>query len=43
MASSGSGDLLQVFFSDPNGVLVELGYDAPAEGVTEDNFEAVLA
>ena len=35
------GKILQVFFYDPNGVLVELGYDAPAEGVTEDNFEAV--
>ncbi len=35
------GKILQVFLYDPNGVLVELGYDAPAEGVTEDNFEAV--
>ncbi len=35
------GQILQVFFHDPNGVLVEIGYDAPAEGVTEDNYEAV--
>ncbi len=33
------GQILQVFLYDPNGVLVELGYDAPAEGVTEENFE----
>ncbi len=33
------GQILQVFLSDPNGVIVELGYDAPAEGVTEDNYE----
>ncbi len=33
------GNILQVFLYDPNGVLVELGYDAPAEGVTEENFE----
>ncbi len=37
------GKILQVFFYDPNGVLVELGYDAPAESVTEENFEAVPA
>ena len=35
------GKILQVFLYDPNGVLVELGYDAPSEGVTEDNYEAV--
>ena len=33
------GQILQVFLYDPNGVLVELGYDAPAEGVSEENFE----
>ena len=33
------GQILQVFLSDPNGVIVELGYDAPAEGVTEENYE----
>ncbi len=37
------GKILQVFFYDPNGVLIELGYDAPAEGVTEKNYEAVPA
>ena len=33
------GNILQVFISDPNGVIVELGYDAPAEGVTAENYE----
>ena len=33
------GKILQVFISDPNGVIVELGYDAPAEGVTAENYE----
>ena len=37
------GQILQVFLYDPNGVLVELGYDAPAEGVTPENYEAVPA
>ena len=37
------GKLIQVFFLDPNGVQVELGYDADLEGVTPDNFRAVDA
>lgn len=32
------GRLVQVFFLDPNGVQVELGFDAEPEGVTIDNF-----
>lgn len=35
--------MVQLFFNDPNGVIVELGYDAVKEGVTKDNFEKVLA
>ncbi len=37
------GRILQVFYFDPNGVLIELGYDAPAEGVTEKNYEPATA
>lgn len=37
------GKLIQVFFLDPNGVQVELGFDAEVEGVTPDSFEAVDA
>ena len=37
------GKLIQVFFLDPNGVQVELGFDAEIEGVTPDSFEAVDA
>ena len=37
------GKLIQVFFLDPNGVQVELGFDAATEGVTNDNFVKVDA
>jgi catechol 2,3-dioxygenase-like lactoylglutathione lyase family enzyme len=37
----GGGQILQIFFEDPNGVLVEIGYDAKAEGVTAENYEPV--
>ncbi len=37
------GRLIQVFFLDPNGVQVELGFEAEAEGVTNDNFVPVEA
>lgn len=37
------GRLVQVFFLDPNGVQVELAFDAAPEGVTNDNFVAVDA
>ncbi len=40
---AGSGRLVQVFFHDPNGVQVELAFDAPSEGVTEENFVPVDA
>jgi catechol 2,3-dioxygenase-like lactoylglutathione lyase family enzyme len=35
--------MVQLFFKDPNGVIVELGYDAAKEGVTRENFEKVPA
>ena len=35
--------MVQIFFEDVNGVIVELGYDAVKEGVTKDNFEKVPA
>ena len=37
------GKLIQVFFLDPNGVQVELGFDAVREGITPENFEVVDA
>ena len=37
------GTIVQVFFHDPNGVLVEIGFDAETEGVTAEEFEAVPA
>lgn len=37
------GKIVQVFFNDPNGVIVEIGFDAAKEGVTQENFEAVPA
>jgi catechol 2,3-dioxygenase-like lactoylglutathione lyase family enzyme len=37
------GRLVQVFFLDPNGVQVELAFEAEPEGVTSDNFVAVDA
>jgi catechol 2,3-dioxygenase-like lactoylglutathione lyase family enzyme len=39
----GGGEILQFFFHDPNGALIELGYDAKAEGVTQENYEPVTA
>ncbi len=39
----GGGQILQIFFDDPNGVTIEIGYDAATEGVTAENYEAVLA
>ena len=31
--------MVQVFFEDPNGVIIELGYDAAKEGVKAEEFE----
>jgi catechol 2,3-dioxygenase-like lactoylglutathione lyase family enzyme len=37
------GNIVQMFFLDPNGVQVELAFDAKDEGVTRDNFKGVDA
>ncbi len=36
---AGGGRVVQVFFKDINGVIVELGYDPKAEGVTAKDFD----
>jgi len=36
---AGGGRAVQVFFKDPNGVVVELGFDPATEGVTADDVE----
>ncbi len=35
--------MVQVFFKDPNGVIIELGYDAVKDGVNKENYESVPA
>lgn len=35
------GRIVQLFFLDPNGVQIELGFDSKEEGVTPDNFVGV--
>lgn len=40
----GAGNkLVQMFFHDPNGVQVELAFDAESEGIAPDNFTRVDA
>lgn len=39
---AGSGRVIQVFFKDPNGVRIELGFDPETEGVTAENFDGVV-
>ena len=39
----GGGKIAQVFLYDPNGVLVELGYDVESEGIDIRTFEKVPA
>ena len=39
----GGGKIAQVFLYDPNGVLVELGYDVESEGIDIAAFEKVPA
>jgi catechol 2,3-dioxygenase-like lactoylglutathione lyase family enzyme len=39
---AGGGTVIQVFFHDPNGVQIELGYVPAAEGITKDNFDGEL-
>jgi len=35
----GGGRVVQLFFKDPNGAEIELGFDPKAEGVTVENFD----
>lgn len=39
---AGGGRVVQLFFEDPNGVGIELGFDPQAEGVTAENFDGVI-
>ena len=36
---AGGGRVVQLFFKDPNGAGIELGFDPEAEGVTAENFD----
>jgi len=40
--TAGGGRVVQLFFTDPNGVGIELGFDPKAEGVTATNFDGVI-
>ena len=39
---AGGGRMIQVFFHDPNGVQVELGFDPEIEGVTKETFDGTI-
>jgi catechol 2,3-dioxygenase-like lactoylglutathione lyase family enzyme len=39
---AGGGRVVQLFFKDPNGVGIELGFDPETEGVTAENFDGVV-
>ncbi len=39
---AGGGSVIQVFFNDPNGVQIELGFKPEAEGVTRENFDGEI-
>lgn len=39
---AGGGRVIQVFFHDPNGVRIELGYEPKAEGVTAETFDGTV-
>lgn len=36
---AGGGAVIQLFFEDPNGARIELGFDPETEGVTAENFD----
>lgn len=38
----GGGRVIQLFFKDPNGVEIELGFNPEAEGVKAENFDGVV-
>ncbi len=35
---AGRGAVVQIFFEDPNGIMIELGFNPEAEGVTKADF-----
>jgi hypothetical protein len=39
---AGGGRVIQVFFLDPNGIQIELGFEPEAEGITADNFDGPI-
>ncbi len=39
---AGGGRVIQVFFLDPNGVQIELGFNPEAEGQTKENFDGEI-
>ncbi len=39
---AGGGLVIQVFFKDPNGVVIEVGFDPKAEGVDLDTFDGIV-
>ncbi len=39
---AGGGRVVQLFFEDPNGVVIELGFDPEVEGVTTENFDGIV-
>jgi catechol 2,3-dioxygenase-like lactoylglutathione lyase family enzyme len=39
---AGGGAVIQVFFLDPNGVQIELGFNPEAEGITRDTFDGEI-
>ena len=39
---AGGGRVIQVFFNDPNGVQIELGFEPEAEGITKETFDGQI-
>ena len=39
---AGGGRVIQVFFLDPNGIQIELGFEPAAEGITAANFDGPI-
>ncbi len=39
---AGEARIIQLYFEDPNGVLIELIFDPDTEGVTAENFDEVV-
>ena len=39
---AGGGRVIQLFFTDPNGAGIELGFDPTAEGVNLEKFDGVV-